>query len=139
MQAPAALDLNALGEDLANMDLMLSSLNTTSPSRRERVKTMGQKNQDAATEERIKRNTDSMLEDAVIRDHLKKRLQIRFEQLTKKTMVNTVFSDFIMAEIREGSQAMESVKSTDGEKGKASDLAIKAAMEGYFSNMDESR
>ncbi|GMH96334.1 hypothetical protein TrST_g1418 [Triparma strigata] len=134
---PVALDLHELGDDLANMDLGLSP-NAPSPSRRDRVKTMGQKNQDAATEERIKRNTDSMLEDAVIANHLKKRLQIRFEQLTKKTLMNTTFSDFILAEIREGSRAKESAMVTDEEKAKASDLAIKAAMEGYFSNMDES-
>jgi hypothetical protein len=45
----------------------------TSPSRRERVKTLGHKGSDAASTDRMKRNTDSMLEDAVISGYLKTR------------------------------------------------------------------
>jgi len=44
-----------------------------SPSRRTRVKSLGQKNIDAASTDRMKRNTDSMLEDAVVSGYLKKR------------------------------------------------------------------
>mmetsp|Transcript_847 Transcript_847/g.1495 ORF Transcript_847/g.1495 Transcript_847/m.1495 type:complete len:637 (+) Transcript_847:166-2076(+) len=128
--------IHTLSSGDVDVDAEVTTLLSPS-SRRERVRTMGQKVTDAATEERIKRNTDSMLEDAVIANHLKKRLQIRFEQLTKKTLVDNTFSNFILAEITRGSETMSSVKPTDEKKSHASDLAIKAAMEGYFSNMDE--
>lgn len=68
------------------------------------------------------------------------RLEVRWQQVSKQTLVgNRQLSDFILAEIKsgEGLEAVSAVKETDEKKSKASDLAIKAAMEGYFSNLDE--
>ena len=45
---------------------------------------------------RMKRNTDSMLEDAVIASALKKRLAVRWEQVTKKSLTSSGLADFIM-------------------------------------------
>ena len=44
-----------------------------SDSRRVRVRSLGQRSSDAASTDRMKRNTDSMLEDAVISGYLKTR------------------------------------------------------------------
>eukprot|EP00520_Triparma_pacifica_P014668 CAMPEP_0118648502 /NCGR_PEP_ID=MMETSP0785-20121206/9191_1 /TAXON_ID=91992 /ORGANISM="Bolidomonas pacifica, Strain CCMP 1866" /LENGTH=644 /DNA_ID=CAMNT_0006540701 /DNA_START=312 /DNA_END=2246 /DNA_ORIENTATION=+ len=112
----------------------------TNPLRRDRVKTLGHRNSDAASTDRMKRNTDSMLEDAVVSRFLKIRLEVRWEQVTKKSLVgNSQLSKFILDEITSGKslEAVSAVKETDEKKSKASDLAIKAAMEGYFSNLDE--
>lgn len=111
---------------------------TRSPSlRRMRVRTLDQKKaNDVATTERMKRNTDSMLEDAVIAKKLKRRLAARWQQITKRTITDTGLSDFIMKSIMEGSlDAVAAAKSTSERCSHAADLAISASMEGYFVNL----
>ncbi len=137
--APSTPDTIDLDSDLnfVNNDLGIHSSSSPS-SRRERVKTMQSKNQDQATTERMKRNTDSMLEDVVIANHLKRRLESRWIQVSKKTVENRSLSDFVIKEITTGGSldAVAAAHETDEKCAHAADLAIKAALEGYFSNMN---
>jgi len=112
---------------------------TRSPSlRRMRVRTLEQKHgNDIATTERMKRNTDSMLEDAVIAKKLKRRLTSRWQEITKRTITDTGLSDFIMQSIMEGSlDAEAAAKPTCEKRAHAANLAINASMQGYFVNLE---
>jgi len=85
----------------------------------------------------MNRNTDSMLEDVAIAGGLRRRLEIRRKQHSKRTTQNRGLSEFMMKEITEraGLDAVASSQVTDDQLRNAAELAIKAAMEGYFSNM----
>ena len=66
---------------------------TSSFHRRERIRTLDQQNHiGSAASERMRRNTDSMLEDITIAKQLKRRLTARWQQITKRSITNTVFS-----------------------------------------------
>eukprot|EP00814_Leptocylindrus_danicus_P006793 CAMPEP_0116025736 /NCGR_PEP_ID=MMETSP0321-20121206/13282_1 /TAXON_ID=163516 /ORGANISM="Leptocylindrus danicus var. danicus, Strain B650" /LENGTH=777 /DNA_ID=CAMNT_0003498099 /DNA_START=196 /DNA_END=2526 /DNA_ORIENTATION=+ len=109
--------------------------------RRERVRTLEQdqrRNSDIATTERMKRNTDSMLEDAAIAKQLRRRLAGRWEQITKKTIKNTDLSDFLMKSIMEGSlDAVAAAKPTSSRRQNAANIAMQACMGGYFVSIED--
>ena len=109
--------------------------------RRERVRTLDQRrNTDIATTERMKRNTDSMLEDAAIAKQLRRRLAGRWEQITKKTIKNTDLSDFLMKSIMEGSlDAVAAAKPTSSRRQNAANIAIQACMGGYFVSIEDEK
>jgi len=110
---------------------------TSSFYRRERIHSLDQKDKDTATTERIKRNTDSMLEDVAIAKQLKRRLSSRWQQITKQTINNPGLSDFLKKNIMEGSlDALAAVKSTSVRRQDAAKVAMEACMGGYFSNME---
>ncbi|KAL3805052.1 hypothetical protein HJC23_003280 [Cyclotella cryptica] len=92
----------------------------------------------AASSERVRRNTDSMLEDAFIADRLKRRLGSRREsQSSRKTIAYTGLSDFIMKSIMEGSlDAVSAAMPTDASLSNATNLAFHACMAGYFDNLE---
>lgn len=91
-----------------------------------------------ASSERVRRNTDSMLEDAFIADKLKRRLVSRREsQSSRKTIAYTGLSDFIMKSIMEGSlDAVSAAMPTDASLTNATNLAFHAFMAGYFDNLE---
>ena len=77
--------------------------------------------------ERMKRNTDSMLEDTVISHKLKQRLGSRRELgASRRTITNTGLSDFIKQSIMEGSlDAVSAAKSTNEKLCNAANIAMK--------------
>lgn len=144
LKAPV-IDTSSVGESTVSFGGpppgLPHSSSQISPSKRERIKTLGYEDahESPASRERMKRNTDSMLEDAVISSYLRKRLDIRRQQASKRTLkVNDKLSQFILNEIASGKEleAESAVTVTDEKKSKACDQAIRAAMEGYFSNLD---
>ena len=93
---------------MADLDSLLLSdredhARNPSPTRRDRIRTMNETKPSEvgdATLERIKRNTDSMLEDVKVAPNLKKRLDMRREQVTKVSLkANDNLSSFIMDQI----------------------------------------
>jgi len=108
--------------------------------RRERTRTLEDNDfADAATTERMRRNTDSMIEDVVISKQLKRRLSSRWQMITKRTIENKELSDFIRANILEGSlDALAAAKSTSTKRLAAADIAMESCMGGYFLNMEDS-
>ena len=109
-----------------------------SPSlRRLRVRTM-EKGQcqlfGIASTERMKRNTDSMLEDVIIAKKLKRRLSSRREVgISRRTVENSSLSDFIKKSVMESSlDALSVVRPTDHQLSHAVDLALNVFLEGYF-------
>ncbi len=115
-----------------------------SPShRRLRVRTLeggpqhSQNVVDMASTERMKRNTDSMLEDALIANKLKRRLGSR-RDISRKTIKNTGLSDFIKKSIMEESfDAISIARPTNDQLSHAADIAIAVCLEGYFENMQD--
>ena len=123
-------------------DSIPSKLSKSPSLSRMRVRTLEQRQssikKDLASIERMKRNTDSMLEDHVIANKLKRRLGSRREQINKLTVANTVLSDFIMKSITEGSlDAVAAAQATNESLNSAADLACQACLEGYFENIEE--
>lgn len=113
-----------------------------SPShRRLRVRTLegGLQHIDYASTERMKRNTDSMLEDAVIAHKLKRRLGSRRELgASRCTITNTGLSDFIKQSIMEGSlDAVSAAKPTNEKLCNAANIAMKVCLEGFFENTQD--
>jgi CRP-like cAMP-binding protein len=94
---------------------------------------------DIASTERMKRNTDSMLEDAIIANKLKRRLGSRREiGISRKTIESTGLSDFIKKSIMEDSfDAVSIARPTNDQLSYAADLAIAVCLEGYFENMQD--
>lgn len=92
-----------------------------------------------ASSERVRRNTDSMLEDAFIADRLKRRLGSRREsQTNRRTIAYTGLSDFIMKSIMEGSlDAISAAMPTNASLSNATKIAFQACMTGYFKNLDD--
>ncbi len=101
-----------------------------------------------ASTERVKRNTDSMLEDVTIANKLKRRLGSRRESTgtnynfyhghCRKTIESTGLSDFIMKCIMEESlDAMSIARPTNYQLSHAADLAMAVCLEGYFENMQD--
>ncbi len=93
---------------------------------------------DIATTERMKRNTDSMLEDVIIATKLKRRLTSRREVgMTKRTINDTSLSDFIKQSIlNEGSlDALSIIRPTDDQLCRAADIALKGCLQGYFKDV----
>mmetsp|Transcript_44975 Transcript_44975/g.67690 ORF Transcript_44975/g.67690 Transcript_44975/m.67690 type:complete len:856 (+) Transcript_44975:1752-4319(+) len=103
----------------------------------------------SATTERMKRNTDSMLEDAVIANKLKRRLVSRryddFEQQRRRaacklTVSDTGLSDFVLKSLvsrdgKEGGKCLDAISAarpTDESLSKVADIACRAIMEGYL-------
>ena len=111
-----------------------------SPShRRLRVRTLegGNLMSEIASAERLKRNTDSMLEDALIASRLKRRLGSRRETSeSKQAIENTGLSDFIKKSILEGNlDAASAARPTNEHLIEAAELAMKVCLEGYFENI----
>ena len=92
-----------------------------------------------ASSEKVRRNTDSMLEDAFIADKLKRRLGSRREQTaSRKTIAYSGLSDFIMNSIMEGSlDAISAAMPTDESLSNAANIAFHACMAGYFGNLKD--
>lgn len=91
-----------------------------------------------ASSERVRRNSDSMLEDAFIADKLKRRLDSRREQTAGRTIEYSGLSDFIMKSIMEGSlDAVSAVLPTDESLSNAANIAFHACMSGYFGNIED--
>lgn len=112
---------------------------TLSPTpRKSRIRTIEVKSpmKHVASSERVRRNTDSMLEDAFIADKLKRRLTSRRESLP--TLDYTGLSDFIIKSIMEGGSldAISAAMPSDGSLENAANLAFRACMAGYFDNLD---
>mmetsp|Transcript_36556 Transcript_36556/g.74457 ORF Transcript_36556/g.74457 Transcript_36556/m.74457 type:complete len:723 (-) Transcript_36556:169-2337(-) len=91
-----------------------------------------------ASTERMTRNTDSMLEDAVIAAKLKRRLCTR-RQAHRKSIANSDLSEFIVKSISEGSlDAAAAAKPTDASLSFAANAALCTCMEGYFTSTADS-
>jgi hypothetical protein len=92
-----------------------------------------------ASSEKVRRNSDSMLEDAFVADKLKRRLASRREQATnRRTIAYTGLSDFIMKSIMEGSlDAISAVLPTDKSLSNVANAAFHACMAGYFDNLKD--
>ncbi|KAL7547679.1 hypothetical protein ACHAWF_010958 [Thalassiosira exigua] len=91
-----------------------------------------------ASSERVRRNTDSMLEDAFVADKLKRRLGSRREQTAHRTIAFSGLSDFIVKSIMEGSlDAISAVMPTDESLSNAAEIAFHACMAGYFGNLED--
>jgi len=91
-----------------------------------------------ASSEKVRRNTDSMLEDVFIADKLKRRLGSRREQSSRRTITYTGLSDFIMNSIMEGSlDAISAAMPTDESLSSAANIAFHACMSGYFENLKD--
>jgi CRP-like cAMP-binding protein len=95
-----------------------------------------------ASSERVRRNTDSMLEDAFIADRLKRRLISRRQSgcLThRRTIEYTDLSDFIMQSLEEnrGLDAISAVLPCDASLTNACNLAFRACMAGYFESIED--
>jgi len=146
--SPNTPEFTLLDSDLAALDLTDNN-NTISPNRRTRIKTMANSatstqvtdddmtDASNATSMRMARNTDSMLQDVTISNNLKLRLAARREQFTKKSLVaKNDLSKFVLEQLAGGGlDAIASASSTPEHAENAADLAIRAAMEGYFSNV----
>ena len=157
----AAPDLSFLvPAAMLDIDALLGTDPPKSPTRRDRIKTMTGATPNAATTERMKRNTDSMLEDVTIAGNLKKRLAMRREQVTKMSLeVNASLSSFVLEQLtsvddpkstqknshnglrRRSStlDALAAVTVVPENCEQASELAMKAAMDGYFSNIPKEK
>lgn len=92
-----------------------------------------------ASSEKVRRNSDSMLEDAFVADKLKRRLASRREQAkNRRTIAYTGLSDFIMKSIMEGSlDAISAVMPTDESLSNAANIAFQSCMAGYFDNLKD--
>lgn len=122
-------------------DLVSSSLSKTPSVRRLRVRTLDQREASQrgfASAERMKRNTDSMLEDVIIANKLKRRLCSRRDQKNRRTIDDTGLSDFIMKSITEGSlDAVAAATTTNERLTNAADLAFRSCMAEYFANIED--
>ena len=88
-----------------------------------------------ARTERMMRNTDSMLEDVVIADKLKRRLTSRREigKSVRRTIQDTSLSDFIKKSVmQEPLNALAVFHPTDDQLLKAVDMALKVFLDGVF-------
>jgi serine/threonine protein kinase len=122
-------------------DMVLGIISRSPSLRNMRLRTLddhhhGQKNTKSknsnASKERMTRNTDSMLEDAVIADKLKRRLWTR-RQAHRRSIANSDLSNFIAQSIAEGSlDAVAAAMPTDGSLAFACHAALQTCMEGYF-------
>jgi serine/threonine protein kinase len=115
-----------------------------SPSfRRIRVRTLeAEQYQNEASNERFKRNTDSMLEDAIIAEKLKRRLTSRRELgISRRTVEDSSLSEFIKKSVMETSlDALSVVCPTDEQLCHAANLALNVFIEGVLFNInDESK
>jgi CRP-like cAMP-binding protein/tRNA A-37 threonylcarbamoyl transferase component Bud32 len=96
-----------------------------------------------ASAERMKRNTDSMIEDAVISQKLKRRLAARRAQQRpqhENFVTNTALSDFIAHQIsRRGGKinAEAAARPTTQCILNAAEMAQKTLMEGYFTSLED--
>jgi len=96
-----------------------------------------------ASAERMKRNTDSMIEDAVISQKLKRRLAARRAQQRiqpENVVTNTALSDFISHQIsRRGGNinAEAAARPTTQCIINAAEMAQKTLMEGYFTSLED--
>jgi len=128
----------------------IRSISRTPSLRRLRIRTLERQNSysqnmldshDSASKERMKRNTDSMIEDAVIAKQLKRRLGARWEQRSKQTVTNTELSDFLMKSILEEKSldAVAAATCTSESRSNAADIAVKSLMEGYFATVDDKK
>jgi CRP-like cAMP-binding protein len=89
---------------------------------------------------RAKRNTDSILEDVCISTALKIRLEQRWMQVTKQSLeARDDFSKFVLSQLGSSLDAMPSTTVTTESATNAANLAIKAAMDGYFSNIPQDK
>eukprot|EP00979_Chaetoceros_neogracilis_P016870 scaffold10038_cov267-Chaetoceros_neogracile.AAC.18 len=111
-----------------------------SPSfRRTRVRTLEcEQYHLVASTERIKRNTDSMLEDAIIAKRLKRRLTSRREiGISRGTVEYSSLSKFIKSSVMETSlDALSVVCPTDEQLCRAVDLAMNVFVQGVFVNIN---
>eukprot|EP00592_Proboscia_alata_P025523 CAMPEP_0194433652 /NCGR_PEP_ID=MMETSP0176-20130528/78065_1 /TAXON_ID=216777 /ORGANISM="Proboscia alata, Strain PI-D3" /LENGTH=186 /DNA_ID=CAMNT_0039251099 /DNA_START=375 /DNA_END=932 /DNA_ORIENTATION=+ len=94
---------------------------------------------DSTSKERMKRNTDSMIEYAIIFKQLKRRLGERLEQRSKQTVKNIELSDFLMKSILEENSldAVAAATCTSESRSDAADIAVQSLMEGYFATVDD--
>jgi len=92
-----------------------------------------------ASSEKVRRNTDSMLEDAFIADKLKRRLGSRRETRLRRTIAYSGLSDFIMESIMEGGtlDAISAALPTDEKLCHAANIAFHACMAGYFGHLTD--
>ena len=114
----------------ANKDSDLSSLNPTAF----RLASLG-----SASTERLRRNTDSLMEDVVVARRIKSRLEARWYQQSKNAITNTALSDFIMQHLTGGQplDAEAAAQPTSTQVLKAAELARKTIVEGYFANFKD--
>lgn len=124
---------------LSESSLETEALPSTPICRKMRTRTMEVQSplKHVASTERVRRNTDSMLEDVFIADKLKRRLGSRREQSTRRTISYTGLSDFIMKSITEGAlDAVSAAMPTDKSLSHAANIAFRACMAGYFENLE---
>lgn len=113
-----------------------------SPSRRRNSRTRTVEVQSplkhVASCERVRRNTDSLLEDALIAAKLKRRLGSRRGRTSGRTIEYSELSDFIMKSIMEGSlDAVSAAMPTDESLSNAANIAFHACMTGYFGHLED--
>lgn len=134
-------------------DMVVAVISKLPSLRRMRLRTLDQRNvnihhhpgrrgtkQNIASTERMTRNTDSMLEDAVIAGKLKRRLWTRRQAHRKSICANSDLSDFIAKSITEGSlDAVAAAKPTDASLSFAANAAMYACMEGYFTDFADAQ
>lgn len=126
-----------IGTGAGKSKFLSPALHRSPSHRRMRVRTMEKgfcQQFEIASTERMKRNTDSMLEDVIIANKLKRRLSSRREVgISRRTVENSSLSDFIKKSIMESSlDALSIVRPTDHQLGHAVDLAMTVFLEGYF-------
>jgi serine/threonine protein kinase len=122
-----------------NVDAFASP--TKSPLRRTKTRSIEVPSPKRSSMNRCERSSDSMLEDALVADKLKRRLASRrLSQVTnRRTIEYTGLSDFIMQSIMEGGSldAISAVLPTDESLSNVANTAYHACMSGYFSNLKD--
>jgi serine/threonine protein kinase len=91
-----------------------------------------------AMTERLRRNTDSVTEDAAVAPKIKRRLEGRFQE-NRMVLANTALSDFITKTLT-GEQTLDAeaaAQPTSVQVLKAADMARKSIVEGYFANLKD--
>ena len=120
-----------------NVDAFASP--TKSPLRRTKTRSIEVPSPKRSSMNRCERSSDSMLEDALVADKLKRRLASRrLSQVTnRRTIEYTGLSDFIMQSIMEGGSldAISAVLPTNESLSNVANTAYHACMSGYFSNL----
>lgn len=122
-----------------NVDAFASP--TKSPLRRTKTRSIEVPSPKRSSMNRCERSSDSMLEDALVADKLKRRLASRrLSQATnRRTIEYTGLSDFIMQSIMEGGSldAISAVLPTNESLTNVANTAYHACMSGYFSNLND--
>jgi serine/threonine protein kinase len=137
--AAVANNCAAANSPETNVDAIASP--AKSPNRRTKTRSIEIPSPKRSSMNRCERSSDSMLEDALVADKLKRRLASRrLSQVTnRRTIEYTGLSDFIMKSIMEGGSldAISAVLPTNESLSNVANTAYHACMSGYFSNLKD--